>query len=121
MTPEEDRTSTLKPGDRIGGAHTPDLRRVERAIVRGLRDEFGKGMQHQLTHAEGFDIAIAGTDVIVEVREESDEHVESSLERYERALRFIAQGNLNHIADLGAAGALAEVTNAALEALDGPA
>jgi hypothetical protein len=64
-----ERPATLQPGDVVGGARTPDLRRVERAIVRGLADEFGKGWQFQVTLPDSFSIAITGTNVVIDVRE----------------------------------------------------
>lgn len=60
----------MKPGDTIGNDRSPDMNRVERAIVRGLRDEFGKGQQHQVGDAAGFTIAVAGTDVVIKVGEQ---------------------------------------------------
>lgn len=45
------------------------LRRAERAIVRGLAAEFGKGQQHQVTHETGFEIAIEGLIITVKLEE----------------------------------------------------
>lgn len=44
------------------------LLRAERAIVRALADEFGKGQQFQVTRHDGFDIAIADLLIRVEVQ-----------------------------------------------------
>lgn len=71
----------MRPGDTIGNDRSADMNRVERAIVRGLAKEFGKGQQHQVGGSNGFDIAVAGTDVIIRVREEGEPLTGGLLER----------------------------------------
>jgi hypothetical protein len=49
-----------------------NLRRAERAIVRGLAAEFGKGKQSQYTSRDGFTIFIEGLEVVVTRLDEKD-------------------------------------------------
>jgi hypothetical protein len=63
----------LQPGDTIGNDRSADMNRVERVIVRGLAAEFGKGKQRQHGDASGFSIAIDGTNVVIDVREEESD------------------------------------------------
>jgi hypothetical protein len=67
------RSSLFKPGDTIGNDRSEAMNRVERAIVRGIRDEFGPGMQHQHGDSSGFVIAVAGTDVLITVARDKHE------------------------------------------------
>lgn len=65
-------SASLEPGDTIGGHPDPMMRRVERVIVSGLRDEFGPGQQRQVTMSRFFEIAVGG--VIVTVRRDPDSY-----------------------------------------------
>ncbi len=48
------------------------LRRAERAVVRGLKNE-GLGPQYQVTRQDGFEIAVEGVLIRVELLSEGDE------------------------------------------------
>lgn len=49
---------SLDLGECIGGHPDPEMRRVERAVVRGLASEFGKGQQCQVTLPDKIEIAV---------------------------------------------------------------
>jgi hypothetical protein len=56
----------LEPGDCIGGHPDPAMRRAERAVVRGLAAEYGKGQQVQMTLPDRIEIGCGG--VVVTIR-----------------------------------------------------
>jgi hypothetical protein len=60
-----------EPGDVIGGHPDPVMRRAERAVVRGLAAEYGKGQQVQATLPDRIEIGVGG--VVVTIRRDEEQ------------------------------------------------